>query len=59
MWEYRSVANVKKMPVIKGVYVEKGVFFCGKCRFETDLDSASGKPTVRLENFIPGGERNS
>lgn len=38
-----DAANVKQMPVIKGVYVEKGVFFCGKCRFETDLDSASAE----------------
>ena len=32
---------MKKLPVVKGIYVEKGVFFCGKCEFETDIDKSA------------------
>lgn len=38
---YTGKENIKKMPVARGVDVEKGVFFCGKCGFETDLDAAA------------------
>jgi predicted Zn-ribbon and HTH transcriptional regulator len=30
--------NVIKMPVIRGIYVEKGVFKCRECGFSTDVD---------------------
>ncbi len=36
-----AASNVKKLPVVKGIYVEKGVFFCGKCEFETDIDKSA------------------
>lgn len=36
-------ANVKQLPVVRGTYVERGVFKCVKCRFEADCDDVSGR----------------
>lgn len=35
--------NVAQQPVVKGVYVEKGLFKCTKCRFSTDVDTVAGR----------------
>jgi hypothetical protein len=38
-----DAANIKQTPIVEGIYVEKGVFFCRNCRFATDPDAVAAE----------------
>ena len=50
---YTDAKNVAKMPVVRGTYVERGLFICGKCQYKADVDVVAIRNELNLcEGFV-------
>lgn len=45
---FTDKANIAKMPVVRGTHVERGIFHCGKCGCEADVDDIASRNELAL-----------